>query len=125
MQTPFKNTTQLGAHIETQVAHFLSQKEFRLLQRNFRCNMGEIDLIGRHGLYLVFVEVRYKTQETFSSALESITPAKQRKILLTAQGYIAWNAWAQRLPYRIDVVCVTGEVKALKMDWIQNAFGLG
>ena len=125
MNFSFKNTTQLGHHIETQVAHYLGQKGFQLLQRNFRCRTGEIDLIGRHGEYLVFVEVRYKAKEAFSSALESITPSKQRKILLTAQGYITWHTWAHHLPCRIDVVCVTGDLKKLTINWIQNAFGAG
>ncbi len=119
-----KNTTTLGAHVEQAVTHYLIRQGLKCIDRNFRTRMGEIDLIMRDKTYLIFVEVRYKANESFSTALQSITRHKQQKILKTAQAYLAYHPNLRTLPCRLDAVCVSGPLNALKIEWIPNAFSM-
>ena len=77
-----------GNAAEDQVLDYLTGQNLRLVTRNYSCRAGEIDLIMKDGAQLVFVEVRYRTRLDFGSALESVTPAKQRKLIATAQYYL-------------------------------------
>lgn len=90
----------------------------QLLERNFRCKVGEIDLIMQDGAALVFVEVRQRTAGGFGGALASVTPAKQRRLIHAAQFYLL------RLkplpPCRFDLVAIDGG----KLSWLKNILEL-
>jgi len=104
-----------GARAEEQAARFLAGRGLKILVRNYRCRGGEIDLVCRDGATLVFVEVRLRTHPGFGGAAASITPAKQRRIALAANHYLA----GKPLPAcRFDAVLLDGA----SIDWIRNAF---
>ena len=104
-----------GALAEEQAARFLAGRGLKILARNYRCRGGEIDLVCRDGATLVFVEVRLRTNRDFGVAAASITPAKQRRIVLAANHYLA----GKPLPAcRFDAVLLDGT----RIDWIRNAF---
>ena len=104
-----------GARAEEQAARFLAGRGLIILARNYRCRGGEIDLVCRDGATLVFVEVRLRTHPGFGGAAASITPAKQRRIALAANHYLA----GKPLPAcRFDAVLLDGA----NLDWIRNAF---
>lgn len=104
-----------GARAEEQAARFLAERGLKILARNYRCRGGEIDLVCRDGAILVFVEVRLRTNRDFGGAAASITPAKQRRITLAANHYLA----GKPLPAcRFDAVLLDGA----DIDWIRNAF---
>ena len=104
-----------GARAEEQAARFLAGRGLKILARNYRCRGGEIDLVGRDGATLVFVEVRLRTNRDFGGAAASITPAKQRRIALAANHYLA----GKPLPAcRFDAVLLDGT----RIDGIRNAF---
>jgi putative endonuclease len=104
-----------GARAEEQAARFLAGRGLIILARNYRCRGGEIDLVCRDGATLVFVEVRLRTNRDFGGAAASITPAKQRRIVLAASHYLA----GKPLPAcRFDAVLLDGA----GIDWIRNAF---
>ena len=104
-----------GARAEEQAARFLAGRGLKILVRNYRCRGGEIDLVCRDGATLVFVEVRLRTHPGFGGAAASITPAKQRRIALAANHYLA----GKPLPScRFDAVLLDGA----SIDWIRNAF---
>ena len=104
-----------GARAEEQAARFLAGRGLKILARNYRCRGGEIDLVCRDGAILVFVEVRLRTNRDFGGAAASITPAKQRRITLAANHYLA----GKPLPAcRFDAVLLDGA----GIDWIRNAF---
>ena len=104
-----------GGHAEEQAARFLAARGMKIIERNYRCRGGEIDLICREGATLVFVEVRLRTHRGFGGAAASITPAKQRRIALAARHYLA----GKPLPVcRFDAVLLDGTA----IDWIRNAF---
>ncbi|MEJ2620021.1 MAG: YraN family protein [Candidatus Thiodiazotropha sp.] len=109
---------QQGEAAEQQAADYLSQRGLKLVSRNFRCKVGEIDLIMREKHALVFVEVRYRQTDDFGSALESITPSKQRKLLAAANLYLQKHRIDQ--PCRFDVVAINGSANK-RINWIKNA----
>ena len=115
----------LGPRGESFALKLLKQRGHRLLERNFRCAWGELDLITWHQSTLVFTEVRARTQDPHRSPAESITPAKQRRVIRAAQWYLAKRAGhAVPPPCRFDVVWLTardGEI--VEGGVIEGAFG--
>lgn len=109
-----------GSDAERCAEIFLLHQHLRLLERNYRCRFGEIDLIMRDGEVLVFVEVRLRTSLVFGGAAASITPVKQAKLLRTAQHYLA--GFKAIPPCRFDAVLLSNS-KGGKIEWIKNAFG--
>lgn len=112
---------EIGKLHEDLAAAYLQQQGLQLLQRNFQCRTGEIDLIMLSQDTLVFVEVRYRRSDAFGSAIESVTYRKQQKILKTAQFYIMRNPQFQNLNYRFDIVGMSHNGQTI--DWLSNAFG--
>ena len=103
-----------GDAAEAQALQFLERAGLQLVEKNFRCRGGEIDLIMRAGTSLVFVEVRSRASLQFGGALASVTPAKQAKLLHAAQVYLLR---LPRLPAcRFDLVAIDrGHIQ-----WLQN-----
>lgn len=116
-----------GHRAETLAARHLTDRGLRLLERNARAGRGEIDLILLDGDTLVFAEVRARKTGARVTAAESITPAKRRKLLETAERLLAARAdWRQR-PCRFDVVAVSlpkdgSQPQQAAIDWIRDAF---
>ena len=107
-----------GRHAENLAAEFLQRRGLELVERNYRCRFGEIDLIARDGKTLVFVEVRMRTSSSFGGAAASITGAKRGKLLRAARHYLSGTS---RMPAcRFDALLVTGADYAI--EWLQNAF---
>ena len=90
---------------ERAAAAFLRERGFTLVQHNFRSPWGEIDLIAEDGQTLVFVEVRTRRSDRLGSPFESVTRAKQRRLILTAQDYLQRHGLEDR-QWRIDLVAV-------------------
>jgi putative endonuclease len=103
---------------------FLEKRGYRILESNYRCPEGEIDIIARHKDSLVFVEVRTKRSLEFGSPEESITPTKMEKLRAVAAHYQQTH---DNLPalWRIDVVAVQMDQKdkLLRIELIENAVG--
>lgn len=112
------NKRELGSRYEKQAAAFLEQKGLRILERNFYCRSGEIDLIAREGRYLVFVEVKYRHTQESGWACAAVDRRKQRAISRTAQFYLVRYGYGMDTPCRFDVVAIDGG----KLQWIRNAF---
>lgn len=111
------NTTQRGAIIERRAAAYLEGKGLTLIERNFRCKMGEIDLIMRDREHLVFVEVRFRKQNDYGLPVATVGARKQSKLIKSAQFYL--NLTGLDLPCRFDVLGITGSGRP---DWIKDAF---
>jgi len=116
------NAIVTGTEYEILAAEYLSQANLQLLHRNFRCKLGEIDIIANDGLYLIFIEVRYRQHDKFGNAAESITLAKQQKIVRTAKFYLQTHIWAQQLNCRFDVIAISNSIKSPQIEWIKDAF---
>ena len=110
--------THRGQHAEDLAAAFLQRQGLKLIERNYRCRFGEIDLIARDGKTLVFVEVRMRSSNEFGGAAASITFAKRNKLLRTARHYLAGIA---RVPAcRFDALLLSGPEHSV--EWLKNAF---
>jgi putative endonuclease len=96
------------------LAH-LAQRGLKLVEANFRCKGGEIDLVMRDRATLVFVEVRQRADRRHGGAAASITPAKIRRLVRAAQFYLL--RFPSTPPCRFDVVAIDGD----QLDWIPNA----
>lgn len=107
-----------GRHAEDVVAAFLQQRGLTLVARNYRCRVGEIDLIARDGKTLVFIEVRMRTSNAFGGAAASITAAKRGKLMRTARHYL--SATARAPACRFDALLVDGADNSI--EWLKNAF---
>ncbi|MEW6034735.1 MAG: YraN family protein [Chloroflexota bacterium] len=96
---------QLGALGEKLAADLLKKRGYRILERNYRCREGEIDIVARQGDCLVFVEVRTKTGGGFGSPEESVTAAKKGKLVTAALSYLQGHR-GPPADWRIDMVAV-------------------
>ncbi len=113
---------QLSGNLKEKLAcEYLEKKGFKLIERNYYCRRGEIDLIMRDKDYLVFIEVRYRKSDYFGSALESINYHKQKRLIFTAEHYLQQTR--SPLASRFDVVAISGNEANLCINWIENAFG--
>ena len=108
---------QTGQNAEQQAFEYLLAAGLRPVARNFRCKFGELDLLMLDGQTLVVVEVRFRKSNRYGSALESVTPAKQSRIITATQFYLSSHPNFRQI--RFDVVALSGDGG---MDWIKNAF---
>lgn len=113
-------TQKSGQQAEQNALAYLTAQGLRLVMQNYYCRLGEIDLIMRDGAYLVFVEVRSRTNTRFGGGIASITPAKRRKILTAATHYLMTNRLLDKNPSRFDVVSIDG--KSGTLTWLKDAF---
>lgn len=111
-----------GAVAEQVAEAYLVQQGMNTLQKNYSCRRGEIDLIMQHGRWIVFVEVRYRKNNLYGSALDSVTKSKQEKIGLAALQFIEHKN-RQDQPCRFDVVGITGATMEC-INWVKDAFQL-
>lgn len=105
---------QLG---EDAALHYLQQRQLTLIERNFRCKGGEIDLIMLDSdASLVFVEVRQRADQRHGGAAASVTARKQGRLIIAAQHFL--QRYRQPPACRFDVIAIDGDVT----EWIKNAF---
>lgn len=113
-----------GRHFEDRAARLLRDAGLSILERNFRCKPGEIDLICRDAQTLVFVEVRYRANTRFATAAASVTRSKQQRLIRAAQVYLQRTGLANSTACRFDIVAFDGERSGKDgIQWLKNAIG--
>ena len=114
----------LGKWGERLTAEALRNKGWKIVETNYRCRMGEIDLIAEKGGYLAFVEVKLRKSDRFGRAGEAVTPEKRRKLRTAAELYLIENP--TQLQPRFDVVEIYAPqgMNTVKphISFIENAF---
>lgn len=111
-----------GEKAEQDACQHLQQHGLKLVTKNYRCKFGEIDIIMQDRQSLVFVEVRYRKSSQFGSGAESITMAKQKKLLRTASYYLQQHPQTAQLACRFDVISISGKQdKQREINWIKDA----
>ena len=98
---------------EAALAYLLGQG-LTLVERNYRCRQGEIDLIMRHHGTLVFIEVRKRKKQAFGGAIASVTKAKQKRLIHAAHSFL--QRFQQSPECRFDMIAIDGE----ELAWLQN-----
>ena len=111
------NSIQRGRQYEDLALHYLLDQGLVLQARNYRCRWGELDLLMLEQGALVIIEVRYRKNDRYGSAVESVTAKKQARVVAAAKHYIMMHKINQ--PIRFDVLAITGDARP---DWIKNAF---
>ncbi len=99
-------------------AAFLEAKGAKILEKNYRCRQGEIDLIARDEGYLVFVEVKYRSSRDKGAPEAAVGSQKQRKICAVADYYRLTHGLGDGTAVRYDVLAMEGR----EISWIRNAF---
>ena len=108
-----------GQAVELAAKRYLERHGLKLLARNFRTRWGEIDLVMDDDGQVVFVEVRYRLNNSFGGAAASITAGKQARVMRAAAQYLDQHRLAHR-PVRFDIV--TAEGKDDNLAWLKDAF---
>jgi putative endonuclease len=111
----------LGAEGERAAESLLRREGYRVLARNYRCPLGEIDLVALDGETVVFVEVKTRTDESFGDPLEAVGARKQRQVARVAEYYLGEHRLAER-EARFDVVGVRWEEGKLVCELVRDAF---
>lgn len=112
------NARNTGSCYERKAADYLKKQGLFILKYNYRCRLGEIDLIARDGEYIVFVEVKYRKNNSSGAAMDAVNPAKQKTICKVARYFLAVEYHNVDLPCRFDVAGIDGD----KIHWVKNAF---
>lgn len=116
---------QLGAQGESLASRFLMRKGFRILERNYACSAGEVDIIAEDAGTIVFVEVKTRSPRALATPESAVTPEKQAHILRVARYYL--RSYRQQVPVRFDVVAVLtddrGKMQSLRL--LKDAFRPG
>ena len=115
---------QLGKWGEEQVADRLRRQGWRIAARNFRCRLGELDIIAENGVYLAFVEVKLRKNGRYGAACEAVTASKQRKLRAAAQYYLMSHPSGLQPRFDVAEVYAPQGVRTEKPDiyYIENAF---
>lgn len=112
-----------GGNAERRALKFLQQSGLTLIVKNFRCRLGEIDLVMLDGHCVVVVEVRYRKNSHFASAAESVDRRKQGKLVRTAAMFLGRQPKYSRHPVRFDVIALDQvQDQECKLQWIKDAF---
>lgn len=109
------NKRRKGARWEEKAAIYLTDMGYRIIEMNYRCKAGEIDIIARDNGYYVFAEVKYRSSNEYGNPLEAVTPAKQRRIRRVAQVYLLEHGISMYVNCRFDVIGIlNGEITLIK-----------
>ena len=111
-----------GRYYEVLALRYLKSQGLRLVRKNYRCTSGEIDLIMLDKDTLIFVEVRFREDEDFGTAIETIDHRKQQKVVRAAQHYLLLNRTYNSHQCRFDVVGITKKNDNIEFSWLANAF---
>jgi putative endonuclease len=112
----------LGRKGEELARQLLQEKGYRVLESNYRCAAGEMDIIARDGDYVAFVEVRTRRGQEFGTPEESVTPAKKARLIRVAQSYLQERD-LENMDWRIDLVAIEMDERGqmLRLEIIPNA----
>ena len=116
-------TLAIGGRWETLALEHLSSNGLELIRKNFRCRMGEIDLVMQDLDCLVFVEVRYRKANRFASAALTVDSRKQQKLALAAEVFLGQHPQYCDLAARFDVVAFdAASDQRCTLQWLKDAF---
>ncbi len=117
------NRRQVGQEGEDLAERFLRARGYTILARNYRCRVGEIDVVALNGDTVVFIEVRTLRGCVYGNPLESVDRRKQRQVAKAAAQYLAYHRLSDRAA-RFDVIGVQGTGAAARVSHVVGAFEL-
>ncbi|ALO35953.1 hypothetical protein CMT41_15395 [Colwellia sp. MT41] len=115
--------TDKGKISEQFAQQFLVKQGLSLIDKNYHCRQGEVDLIMLDGDTYVFIEVKYRKSKAFGGALAAISSSKQQKVKHCVTFYLHQAGLNEyNTPCRIDVVALEGDINNPQVTWLKNAF---
>ena len=119
------NCRKLGAQYEEKAAEYLEGQGYTILHRNYRCRMGELDLVALDGEVVVFVEVKYRSNGRQGSSLAAVDRRKQQILGKMAAIYLQRECHSVEVPCRFDVVGIDGNAVCHHKDafWLESMYG--
>lgn len=114
------NQRKIGSCYENLAADFLTEHGLHIRERNYRCRIGEVDLIAMDGKYLVFVEVKYRKNGSYGNPLAAVNLKKQQTLGKVAEYYLLTHKCTVNTPCRFDVIGILDG----KVQWVRDAFQL-
>ena len=113
-----------GAYWEQRARQLIVSRGATVIARNYTSRFGKIDLIVLDRDRLAFIEVRYRSRSNFGSALASVSPVTQQKVLMTAQMFLASHENYYNRYCRFDIIAFDGPRGSVSAQWLKGAFGL-
>ncbi len=98
-----------GTEQEMVAAQYLEEKGYVILEQNYRCRYGELDIVASKQEMLVIAEVKFRSGTGCGDPAEAVDARKQRKICRVTLDYLMRHPWYQEKPCRFDVICVYGD----------------
>lgn len=125
MRPQYVSSSVMNKHMKGRVgediaADYLKKRGFKIIEKNFRCKIGEIDIIAKKGGNIHFIEVKYRENPVYGSPFESITLHKARQIVKVAKYFIA--KYKRNVPCHFSVIGITGG-SDVTIEFLQDAFG--
>lgn len=114
------NKREIGGNKEAQAAKYLLQEHYSIIECNYFCRAGEIDIVAQDGEYLVFVEVKYRKNTKVGYPEEAINRNKIQALVKTARNYLYRHGMSFEIPCRFDVIVILDE----EIKLYKNAFDL-
>lgn len=108
----------MGTHYEEIASEYLRARGYEILEKNFRCRFGEIDMVAREQNYLCFIEVKYRRTDRKGHPEEAVDRRKQNRICRVADYYLLSHPSDREVEVRFDVVAILGE----EITLYRNAF---
>lgn len=112
------NKREIGSKYEKIAKEYLIKNNYKIIETNFRCKIGEIDIIANNENYLCFIEVKYRDIDSLAKGLYAVDKNKQKKIYNVAKYYMYINNINDNTACRFDVVSIDGD----EITLIKNAF---
>lgn len=112
------NKREVGKKYETKAKTYLESNGYKIIECNFSCKIGEIDIIGENEGYVCFIEVKYRELNSLAKGMYAVDKNKQKKIFNVASVYLMTRKLSQNTPCRFDVVSIDGD----EITLIKNAF---
>ena len=109
----------IGTVYEKLVADALTKNGYKIIEFNYRCSIGKIDINAKDGKYLCFIEFKYRTNDSQGNPLEEITKNKVKIIINVARNYLKYKGYSENIPIRFDAISIMGE----DIKLIKKAFG--
>ena len=116
------NKRSVGSDAEELACEYLRSQGAQILEKNYRCNIGEIDIIARDGKYLCFIEVKFRKSTKYGEPQEAVSYFKQRRICKVSKFYLYSKYKSLDTSIRYDVIAISPDDKILTFKWIKNAF---
>ncbi len=112
----------LGSRGEDLAVQYLKKKGFKVIERNYHCSEGEIDLVAREKNTLVFVEIKTRSSSEYGLPQDAVDRFKQHKMIEVARSYLAERHLTEDIPARFDVVAIHFMPAGPQIELIKDAF---